>query len=144
MLDRTALLSVSFDGSIVTISTDRSTRFHLDVSATSGLLQYQCVLQCCLCVCSRKLKRILSSRIFFLNLCTQEHKMWTSTVQESHGSSLTIQYQHILMHIMQTHHQHSNSVDIQCIYQTSTCVIPWPLIRWAYHSLLIFCRHFRA
>ena len=32
--------SVSFDGSIVTISMDRSTCFCLDVSATLGLLQY--------------------------------------------------------------------------------------------------------
>ena len=36
------VLSVSFDAYIVTISMDRSTHFYLDVSATLGLLQYQC------------------------------------------------------------------------------------------------------
>ena len=45
MLDQTAsssamYFSVSFDGTIVTISMDRSTRFHLDVSSSLGLLQY--------------------------------------------------------------------------------------------------------
>ena len=40
---RDVFLSV-FDGSIVTISMDRSTRFCLDVSASLGLVQYRCVL----------------------------------------------------------------------------------------------------
>ena len=48
MLDWTAsssamYFSVSFDGYIVTISMNRSTRFRLDVSTTLGLLQYWCV-----------------------------------------------------------------------------------------------------
>ena len=47
MLDRTAswsamYFSVSFDGSIVTISMDRSTGFRLDVSASLGLLSFAC------------------------------------------------------------------------------------------------------
>ena len=49
MLDWTTSLSVmyfsvSFDGFIVTISVDKSTRSRLDVSASLGLLQYWCVL----------------------------------------------------------------------------------------------------
>ena len=47
MLDQTTsssamYFSVSFDGSIVTISMDKSTRFRLDISASLGLLQYWC------------------------------------------------------------------------------------------------------
>ena len=49
MLDRTAwssamYFSVSFVGSIVAISINRSTHFRLDVLASLGLLQYRCVL----------------------------------------------------------------------------------------------------
>ena len=47
--------TVSFDGYIATISMDRSTRFRLDVSATSGL-QYKSVLKQ---MCRRK--RVLLS-----------------------------------------------------------------------------------
>ena len=49
MLDRTTssstiYFSVSFDGSIVTISMEKSARSCLDISASLGLLQYRCVL----------------------------------------------------------------------------------------------------
>ena len=44
----TVYFSVSFGGSIVTISVGKSTRSRLDVSASLGLLQYWCVLIKCM------------------------------------------------------------------------------------------------